>query len=515
MGDGKDRGDTMQNNIRNGLNKKVAFIGICCLLPVTILCARESGVQPAQVEFHDIVIVGGGISGLTAGYFLKDKDLVLLEKNDTVGGRTSSGHHKQFTYAKGTEYLGEPDDVLAGMVSKLGLEMKEIPSPMDAIYDGESISYGSDGIARHLIKHSDLETYNNFIKLISSEYKHYDEIPDTEYNDRTKKMDYMDAKSWLTANGIPEVYIDKYNVTSRGLFGAGLQEISALSLIPEVAFDYDDDEHGYVLDDEPGSAAEQYAEAKKESSNSYTFTKGISELTDKLGQALNGKLRAGSTVTGITRQGENYAVVYTQKGGKQATILARRVVIATPAPVTLKIADAVLSSERKEIMKGITYAPYVTVALFSDTPIFDKAFDLAVPDSYFFTDVYDATWVERFYDQQKKDRANIISVYIAPKTSHDQSILTMSDHELLKNVYRDLDKIFSAASKKITGYDIERFPYGYPVMSLGAYDRLLKLNNSDDDSIVLAGDYMIYPTFEAAVQSGYYAAEKILEADHD
>ncbi|MFE8730231.1 hypothetical protein, partial [Aeromonas hydrophila] len=85
----------------------------------------------------------------------------------------------------------------------------------------------------------------------------------------------MDAKSRLTANGIPEAYIDKYNVTSRGLFGAGLQEISALSLIPEVAFDYDDDEHGYVLDDEPGSAAEQYAEAKKESSNSYIFTKGI------------------------------------------------------------------------------------------------------------------------------------------------------------------------------------------------------------------------------------------------
>ncbi|QNF15658.1 hypothetical protein FT670_21520 [Aeromonas jandaei] len=86
MGDGKDRGDTMQNNIRNGLNKKVAFIGICCLLPVTILCARESGVQPAQVEFHDIVIVGGGISGLTAGYFLKDKDLVLLEKMTLLVG---------------------------------------------------------------------------------------------------------------------------------------------------------------------------------------------------------------------------------------------------------------------------------------------------------------------------------------------------------------------------------------------------------------------------------------------
>lgn len=328
-------------------------------------------------------------------------------------------------------------------------------------------------------------------------------------------MDYMDAKSWLTANGIPEIYIDKYNVTSRGLFGAGLQEISALSLIPEVAFDYDDDEGGYVLDDEPGSAAEQYADATKEGSNSYTFTKGISELTDKLGQELNGKLRLGSTVTGISRQGENYAVAYTQKGGKKTTILARRVIIATPAPVTMKIADAVLSSERKEIMKNINYAPYVTVALFSDTPIFDKAFDLAVPDSYFFTDVYDATWVERFYDQQKKERANIISVYIAPKTSHDHSILTMSDDELLKNVYRDLDKIFSSASKKITGYDIERFPYGYPVMSLGAYDRLLKLNNSDDDSIILAGDYMIYPTFEAAVQSGYYAAEKMLDAAHD
>lgn len=364
-----------------------------------------------------------------------------------------------------------------------------------------------------MINGSSVDTYNKILKLIFSAYAFYEEIPIADYNKRAKALDYIDARSWLLGNGIPDIYIEKYNVTSRGLFGAGLQEISALSLIPEVVFDYDDSH--FLLDDNIGSISEQYNKAKSEGSNSFTFTKGISELTDKLGDVLSDNIRTGCNVTNITRQGKNYSVVYSAQDGKMATIIAKKVVLATPAPVTMNIADSILSSEKKRIIKEINYAPYITVALFSDEPIFDKAFDLAVPDSYFFTDIYDATWVERFYNKQKADHPNIISIYIAPKTSINKSLVLMGDHELLQNVYHDLDKVFSAASSKVTGYDIERFPYGYPVMSLGAYERLAKLNASNNGSVILAGDYMIYPTFEAAIQSGYYAAEKILETERN
>jgi hypothetical protein len=84
----------------------------------------------------------------------------------------------------------------------------------------------------------------------------------------------------------------------------------------------------------------------------------------------------------------------------------------------------------------------------------------------------------------------------------------MTDEEILQNVYADLDKVFPGVQAQIVGYDLQRFPYAYPVMTLGAYKRLTRLHEITQGGLLLAGDYLIYPTFEAAVESGYLAAQK-------
>lgn len=475
--------------------------------------ATESNkkVDLKKVDEYDIVIVGAGIAGLTSGYFLKDKNLLILEKKDSVGGRTISGVHESFSYAKGTEYIGKPEEALMKMIDSLKLEPKEIPSPMDAYYDGKSFYYGSDGIKRYLVTHSSQENYNKFVRLMLNEYDEYDEIPNLNYNSEAKYLDNITAKNWLKNNSIPEVYLKKYNVTTKGLFGATLNDISALSFIPEAAFDYDSSSI-YESSSEEFSIEEEYNEAKNNSSNSYSFENGLTELTNKLNEVLKDKIRLNSYVFKISKKNNKYEIQYTDNDKIIKTIIAKKIILAVPAPEALYIASDVLSQDKKDIMKDIKYSSYVTVALFSKTPIFDKAFDLAVPDEYYFTDIYDATWIERFYEKDKKNKKTYIaSVYVAPKNGDDHTLDTIGDKELLDNIYKDLDKIFEGASSKVTGYDIERFPHAYPIMSVGAYERLLKLNKLNNGDLILAGDYMIYPTFEAAAQSGFLAAKKIKE----
>lgn len=56
---------------------------------------------------------------------------------------------------------------------------------------------------------------------------------------------------------------------------------------------------------------------------------------------------------------------------------------------------------------------------------------------------------------------------------------------------------------------VTRFRYAYPVMGLGSFDRLARLHQSMDGGFQLAGDGMVYPNIEGAVEAGRIAALRV------
>jgi protoporphyrinogen oxidase len=419
-----------------------------------------------------------------------------------VGGRTISGTYEGFTYAKGTEYLGEPEYALKRIVNELGLDAVEIPEPMDGRYYNEWFYYGYDELEEMMVEYSSQAEFNRFVRLLLSYYNsgELEDVPEFNLNSQLAALDTITAREWFIENGFSSIYQEVYNVSSRGLFGASIDEISALSFLPELAFDYVD-----------SSASNPYAaDQAEEGSGAYSFKTGITEVTDAIANHLGDKIRLNSTVKNVTLENDIYTVSYEGANKNTVAIQSKTVILAVPASIALQIASGVLSAEQKSIMRQISYAPYITVALFSDKPIFNKAFDLAVPDNYFFTDIYDSTWIQRSYDDSLTNKKKyIISIYIAAQSYKDETLLGFSDSEVLANIYTRLDLLFPGVSNKVTGYDIHRFSYGYPVMTRGAYTRLTRLHKITTGGLQLAGDYMVYPTFEAAVESGFIAAEKI------
>ena len=172
-----------------------------------------------------------------------------------------------------------------------------------------------------------------------------------------------------------------------------------------------------------------------------------------------------------------------------------------------------LGKEQRELLGKIPYSTYATVSFTSKTPIFDRAFDLAVPDGLFFTDIYDATWVQRFCDPDpNKLTGYVTTVYIPPDSYSNPKLMQMTDEEILAAVRADLERVLPGAAAKIVESRVERFPYAFPVMTLGAYKRLMRLHALNAGRLLLAGDYMVYPTFEGAASSGYLAARKAIAA---
>lgn len=476
----------------------------------TFLLFVNSAYKSALAEKNDpfdTIIVGAGIAGLTAAFNLREYNIKILEKRSQVGGRTFSGVYKGFTYARGTEYLGKPEGILKQIISKLGLKLREIPYPADIQYGNGKFYYGEMGKALLLIEKSSLTEYNRFMKTVQKAYKEYEHIPELDMSSKIVRLDKITARHWFEENKFPRIYADTYNVTFKGLFGATIDEISALSALTEIAFDYQESEEVEDIADLTNVGIPGEYET-----GMYAFDKGISEIPLSITRYLGDKVQADSTVTKIIKKGEVFKVFYIDKNTKTNFYEAYSVILATPSAVSIAIGKEVLSDEQKEIMKKVAYAPYLTVALFSENPIFDKGFDLALPDGSFFTDIYDATWIERYYnDELKNVKAWITTVYIAPETYKDQSILYLADETIMGKIYEHLNKFFPGSKEKVLSFEINRFYYAYPVMTVGAYRRLTRLHEITENGLYLAGDYMIYPTFEAAAISGELAAEEVIE----
>ncbi len=70
---------------------------------------RPSG-ETAAPPSADVVVIGSGIGGLLAGALLtrmRDKRVVVLERDTALGGFIKAIHHDRWRWEFGVHYLGE------------------------------------------------------------------------------------------------------------------------------------------------------------------------------------------------------------------------------------------------------------------------------------------------------------------------------------------------------------------------------------------------------------------------
>jgi len=68
------------------------------------LTQESSGFTTGKDLRTDVLIVGGGIAGLTAAWQLKDRDILVLELSDRAGGSSSAGEEAGTVFSMGAHY---------------------------------------------------------------------------------------------------------------------------------------------------------------------------------------------------------------------------------------------------------------------------------------------------------------------------------------------------------------------------------------------------------------------------
>ncbi len=469
--------------------------------------ARAGGIR-------DVVVVGGGLSGLMAAWLMSDHDVLLLERESEAGGRICTGSWNDFTYSLGAAYTGTPDRDMRRFFNELAVDPIPVPPPVDGMAYGGTL-YPEDYFASALGSQAALDDYAK----MANELKRMCDlgIAESVYGvdlDALKPLGVLDRYSmqqWLDALAIDPVVQRYVNVENRGLFGVNNGDFSLLYAIPELAYNFY--APGLSLEKIPRGPVPDFHDHKgwtlPVGVDTWTFPRGMMEVVDAMTAqpTLAGRVETGAEATKVTVNEDRTVTVGYRQGGKTQTVKAYAAVLATPAPVTAKIVDNGLSAEVMQALRKIRYTTYVTMALFMRRRLFRNAWNIACLDSCF-TTLNDAvrTQVDRDYGGEA-----ILGVAMPPEQADDRSLIDRTDDQLLAMALKDIEVYFPGARKQVLGHEVKRFEYAFPVFG-PRYRKILHTLHNDPSArgpLFLAGDYTVYPTLGGAAVSGDLANTRV------
>jgi len=451
--------------------------------------------QPVSSDF-DVVIVGGGISGLISAYKLKDKfEVKIIEKEDIIGGASKRGNWKGIYYSYGTadtgpsyqiDYNGEKIDFLDPIFKDLNIPWKRVADPSDAFLFRDHLV--TDPFCRcHSELPASMEERKGFEDALAyiTEFKDkYGRLripPEASSPEYTKLDKKTLAEIFQKSGKYFLLFLKRY---SESTFGATPNEISAFEGL-------------YYL--------------SREMEERYTCPGGNAVVAEALASHLKDKIELKSAAVLIEQEKENCHVTYVDEKGSTVTLRSKSVIMACQkhyAPYIIKG----LPEDQKRAFRKVRYESFIVANVFTKDVIHDAAFATYF-DSTLFTDMVIADWIVT--DGQKKvgsGEPEVYTLYCPMGERNRYKVLSEPAETWTSQILRGLKKYFPDVEEKIEDISLFRYGHHYVLGYPGFITGARMIAKRPFGNIFFAKDDMQgVPCLESAVWSGIDAANELAE----
>lgn len=313
---------------------------------------------PKRTEKFPIVIVGGGMAGLSAAWRLSKKgfrDFVLLEMEPEAGGNSRWGQNEITAFPWAAHYVPVPD-TRATLVREL---FEELGVYKDGKWDERRLCFApqerlflhgrwQEGIEPEIASTArDREDYTRFHDAVA-EFRGSGQftIP-MERGARESALDRVSMQQWLADNRYTSPYLNWYiNYACRDDYGALARDTSAWAGI------------------------HYFASRDPEEKGPLTWPEGNGWIARNLIERVKPWLRPSSPVFSIGHEGKRLRV-----RTEQADYLADRVIFAAPTFLAPYVIEGAPRAE------GFVYSPWLTANLVIEKPPEETAWDNVIYDS--------------------------------------------------------------------------------------------------------------------------------------
>lgn len=440
---------------------------------------------------RDVIVVGAGLAGLSAGWRLRHWDTLVLESDDRVGGRIRSERRGAYWMNWGGHVFAGPGSSTDALLNEVGVMAVGVPGSLQALsMNGKFLRNGH--IATYPFRipmslSSRVATMRAGMKIVAGVAKYTGVVrkrgSESGAMRQQRIYDFANDESFLDFVGdLPEDAAALFRTTVTRSAG-NMDEISAGAGI------------GYF------SLVLGFGQGL-----SRGIVGGPSTLTESIAVSLGDRVQLGAEVQEVVHKEDSVIVRYRQ-GGRDHEVEARAVVLATTADVSHRI-GVDLPDEVRDALGQIKYGPHVSSAFLtnetSERP-WDDIYAIAAPKRSFAIALNQASIV-RGTESVRQPGGSFMTFSPARL---GQALLDKSDDEVVRTHLADLEQILGPGfSDTVVEAQAARWKNASPFCFPGRA-KLQPTLTRGTNRVFLAGDYLGTLYTETSITSGFSAAQEV------